>query len=44
MPVVDEILNFLTNDLNIKISEKKKNLFLISFMQILKIEFCGFLK
>ena len=26
MPVIDEILNFLTNDLNIKISNKKRDL------------------
>ncbi len=42
MPVVDEILNFLTNDLNIKISGKKKELIFDKFYPDIKIEYCGF--
>ena len=37
MPIVDEILNFLTNDLNIKISEKKKELIFDKFYPDIKI-------
>lgn len=44
MPVVDEILNFLTNDLNIKISEKKKELIFDKFYPNIKNRILWFLE
>ena len=44
MPVVDEILNFLTNDLNIKISEKKKELVFDKFYPNIKNRILWFLE
>lgn len=44
MPVVDEILNFLTNDLNIKISEKKKELIFDKFYPDIKDRILWFLE
>ncbi len=44
MPIVDEILNFLTNDLNIKISEKKKELVFDKFYPNIKNRILWFLE
>jgi len=44
MPIVDEILNFLTNDLNIKISEKKKELIFDKFYPNIKNRILWFLE
>ena len=44
MPVVDEILNFLTNDLNIKISGKKKELIKNKFYPDIKNRILWFLE